>query len=202
MTDSPSSAGSRTALRGGVSCDVAIVREPDGREIVIKQALPKLRVTADWRSDPARAGVEVAALRVMRELLGEGTVPEVLWEDPDNHRFAMQRIDPAFSNWRDELNQRRVDPATARRAGELLAQLHGRSAARSDIALRFANREYFGQLRIDPFFRRIAQRNPEIAVAVNGVIQSLMGPGSALVHGDFSPKNMLVRGAAGRSAGL
>lgn len=185
----------RTALVGGVSCDVAIVRDAEGHEIVVKQALPKLKVAADWRSDPARSSVEVDALRVMRDLLGAAAVPEVLWEDAPNHRFAMQRVDPRLRNWRDELNQRRVDPATATRAGELLGQLHSRSAARSDLADRFANREFFEQLRIEPFFRRIAQRNPQLSDPVNEVIASLRTAGRVLVHGDFSPKNMLVDGS-------
>lgn len=189
------STGSRTSLTGGVSCEVSIERDAQGREIVVKQPLARLRVVADWRSDPARASVEAAALRVMRELLGAESVPEVLWEDPANHRFAMERIDPSLRNWRDELNQRRVDLTTAARVGELLAQLHVRSAARPDVAERFASTEYFHQLRIDPFFRRIAQRNPAIASAVDSVIEELLSPGRALVHGDFSPKNMLVSGS-------
>ena len=193
MTSSATS-GARTVLRGGISCEVVIERDANGREIVIKQALPRLRVVADWRSDPARASVEVAALRTIRELLGADVAPEVFWEDPEQHRFAMQRIDPSFRNWRDELNLRHVDASVASRAGQLLGQLHSRSSSRSDIAARFANREYFEQLRIDPFFRRIAQRNPDISVEVNGAIELLMAPGRALVHGDFSPKNMLARG--------
>lgn len=184
-----------TALPGGISCDVAIVREADGREIVVKQALPRLKVTADWRCDPARSSVEVAALRVMRELLGAQSVPEVLWEDAPNHRFAMQRVEPRFRNWRDDLNGRRVELVTAARVGELLGQLHCRSASRADLAERFATREFFEQLRIEPFFNRIVQRNPQLGAPVNEVIASLRVPGLALVHGDFSPKNMLVDGA-------
>ncbi|MGH8176135.1 MAG: phosphotransferase [Steroidobacter sp.] len=186
---------SRIVLRGGVSCDVAIVREADGREIVVKQALPKLRVAANWRSDPARSSVEADALGVMRELLGADAVPEVLWEDASNHRFAMQRVDPRLKNWRDELGRRHVDLATAARAGELLGVLHARSAARPDLARRFGNREFFEQLRIEPFFNRIMQRNPDLAPQVSEAIAALRVEGGALVHGDYSPKNMLVEGA-------
>jgi tRNA A-37 threonylcarbamoyl transferase component Bud32 len=184
---------SRVALPGGVSCDVAIVTQPDGREIVVKQALARLKVAADWWSDPSRASVEVVALRTLKELLGD-VVPEVLWEDAANHRFAMQRIHPSFLNWRDELNRRHVDLEVAARVGELLAQLHARSAARPDIAAQFANLDYFRQLRIEPFFLRIAQRNAHIASHIALAIDQLLAPGQSLVHGDFSPKNMLVRG--------
>ncbi len=61
----------------GVASDVAIVRDEDGREIVVKQALPKLKVAADWRCDPARSSQEVEALRVAPALLGSGVVPQV-----------------------------------------------------------------------------------------------------------------------------
>ncbi|HEU4484436.1 MAG TPA: phosphotransferase [Povalibacter sp.] len=194
MADDRSTAQSR-ALPGGVSCEVVLERDASGREIVVKQPLARLKVAADWRSDPGRWNVEVAALRAMRELLDPGAVPRVLWEDPANHRFAMERIDPALRNWRDELNERRVDPATADRVGEWLGQLHRRSASRPDLAQAFASREYFMQLRIEPFFRRIAQRNPQIDPAVRTVIDAMLAPGRALIHGDFSPKNMLVRGS-------
>src|ERR1700742_951864 len=46
-------------LAGGVSCDVWHVRAGDGPDMVVKRALPKLRVTAEWRAPAERAGTEV-----------------------------------------------------------------------------------------------------------------------------------------------
>jgi 5-methylthioribose kinase len=181
----------RIPLPGGVSCEVFIERDAD-REIVVKQALPKLKVAADWRSDPARSTVEVRALKAMRELLGANVVPQVLWEDLSNYRFAMERIDPRLRNWKSDLLQGRVALTTATRVGELLGLLHSRSAANRTYAIEFANREYFEQLRIQPFFVRIAERNPELAIGVIEAISALRAPGQALVHGDYSPKNLLV----------
>jgi 5-methylthioribose kinase len=183
------------SLPGGVSCEVFIERDADGREIVVKQALPKLKVTADWRSDPERFGVEVRALKAMRELLGAHVVPQVLWEDAPHHRFAMERIDPRLRNWKSDLLAGRVDLITATRVGELLGRLHRLSAADRRYATEFANREYFEQLRIEPFFNRIAQRNRDLATGVSEAVAALRAPGEALVHGDYSPKNLLVDGA-------
>lgn len=185
----------RIVLSGGVSCEVAVECDAQGREIVVKQALAKLRVRADWRADPRRAGVEADGLRAIRELLGPGAAPEVLWEDPQTHRFAMRRIDPRLRNWRDELSARRIDLTTAARAGELLGLLHARSALQPGLAARFADRTFFEQLRIEPFFVRVAQRNPPLAAAIGAAIAQLRAPGAAFVHGDYSPKNMLVDGA-------
>jgi aminoglycoside phosphotransferase (APT) family kinase protein len=87
-----------------------------------------------------------------------------------------------------------VELATATRVGELLGQLHKRSAADARYSTEFANREYFEQLRIEPFFTRIAQRNSDLAPGVSKAIAALRAPGEALVHGDYSPKNLLVDG--------
>jgi len=185
----------RVPLPGGVSCDVFIERDANGREIVVKQALTKLRVAADWRANPARSAVEVRALQAIRELLGKGVVPEVLWEDTTTHRFAMERIDPRLRNWKAELMSGQVSIVTAARVGELLGRLHTRSAAQRNYASEFANRQYFEELRIEPFFNRIAQRNPDIAASVADAITALRSQGEVLVHGDYSPKNLLVDGA-------
>jgi 5-methylthioribose kinase len=107
----------------------------------------------------------------------------------------MERIDPRMLNWKSELLSGRVDLVTASRVGELLGWLHSRSATQSKFAVEFAERRFFEQLRIEPFFTRIAQRNPDLAADVSLAIAALRAPGEALVHGDYSPKNLLVDGA-------
>ena len=55
------------ALPGGVSCTTLRLHLEMGRvAIVIKQALPKLRVEADWFSDPRRSRHEVLAIQFAR----------------------------------------------------------------------------------------------------------------------------------------
>jgi 5-methylthioribose kinase len=60
---------------------------------------------------------------------------------------------------------------------------------------RFADRTVFVQLRVDPFYRRVQQRRPEVAAAIEPLIEQLMTSRLALCHGDFSPKNLLVHPA-------
>lgn len=184
---------SRVNLDGGVASDVAIVRDQDGREIVVKQALPKLKVAADWRCDPARSSQEVEALRVAPLLLGGGVVPAVFWVDAANHRFAMERIDDSLHNWQTQLSAGEVSLITAARVGELLARLQMESTRHSTLATTFSNREFFEHLRIQPFFVRAAERNPQAREPINRVIELLRASGRVLVHGDYSPKNILAR---------
>jgi 5-methylthioribose kinase len=191
----PMADGTSTPLSGGVSCEVSLVREASGREMVVKQPLPRLKVAADWRSNPERYEVEVRALRALRELLGEKAVPAVLWVEEVHQRFAMERIESRFRNWKAELLSGRVELTTAAKAGELLGLLHSRSATRSDLRTAFDNRTYFEELRIEPFFERVAKRNPSLAEGIACAIANLRAPGTALVHGDFSPKNILADAA-------
>lgn len=183
-----------TALDGGVSSDIRIVHSAHG-DYVVKRALAKLKVEADWFSDPARSSIEVRGLRTIAALLGAAHAPNILWADEANHRFAMTLVAARFRNWKQLLLQGTIDLETARSAGRLLGQLHVRSSHDAVIAQEFADNRIFIELRVRPFFERIAQRNPALAPAIEAVIANLHRHRNAFVHGDYSPKNLLVDGA-------
>lgn len=180
-------------LDGGVASDIRVIDGPDG-PVVVKKALAKLRVAADWFSDPARSATEVAAIDAFAQLVGEENVPTILWTKPDDHMFAMALVDPRFRNWKQSLLSGEVDDRTAHRAGGLLGLAHARSAARSDLAQLFSDVTYFHELRIEPFFLRVADRVPSLADAIREVAGGMLSRRSALVHGDYSPKNILADG--------
>lgn len=183
-----------TVLTGGVSSDIRIVHAPDG-SYVIKQALEKLKVAADWRADPARSSVEVRALRAIARLLGPEHAPRVLWVDTPRHRFAMELIAPRFRNWKQQLLDGAVDMATARSAGRLLGSLHRRSSGSPAMARAFSSIKLFTALRIRPYFERVAGKNPALAAAIAATVDAMLHSRAALVHGDYSPKNLLADGA-------
>ena len=182
------------AFDQGVASDIRVVKGSDG-PYVLKRALSRLRVAAEWRSDPARSLVEAAALRAMAGIIGQAAVPRVLWTDPARHEFGMELVPPRLRNWKQELMAGRVDFATASRAGQLLGRLHFRSAGRADLREQFGSRQYFEELRIRPYFRRVAERNPDLAGEIDAVVAGMAAVGEALVHGDFSPKNILADGS-------
>ena len=190
MIDSPQN---ETPLTGGVSSDIRIVHSPNG-DYVVKRALEKLRVDAEWFSDPARSSTEVKGLRSMAELIGQSHVPTVLWSDDATHQFAMEVIDTRFQNWKEQLLRGDIDVRTARAAGRLLGELHTRSTSNPTLAQQFDDRKIFLELRIRPFFERVAERNARLAAAIANVIDGILSTRIAFVHGDYSPKNLLVDG--------
>lgn len=181
-------------LGGGVSADVRFEDGVDG-PVVIKRALPKLKVSADWFADPARSSIEVACLRTLADVLGPSSVPRVIWADPATNSFAMERLPERLVPWKTRLLTCDVDLRTARRVGELLGQMHTRTEGRADLARDFADRSYLMSLRVEPFHRRVAERFPDLADAITGVVDRMLSRQHCLVHGDYSPKNLMTDAA-------
>ncbi len=181
-------------LGGGVSNIVLAVDWPAGPRWVVKQSLEKLRVKDDWRSERSRIFREAESLQAVRPLLGERALPEVIHIDRENYAFVMTAAPEGSVAWKESLLAGEVDLTVARRAGELLARLIAGSRAVPALRERFGDRTVFDQLRVDPYYRTTAARHPEIRDAIRRLVADSWSIQSALVHGDYSPKNMLVRG--------
>ena len=178
-----------TPLTGGVSCDVWKVETPSG-PIVVKRPLPQLRVAAEWLAPVERGTSEVCWLRRARGV-DPAIVPEVLAELPTGHAFAMRFL-PGCPVWKDELMAGRVDPAFAARVGAGIAAVHAATAYNDGDRADFPNDEMFRALRVDPFLLHVARQDAELAPALTALANDLASRKIALVHGDVSPKNILV----------
>jgi aminoglycoside phosphotransferase (APT) family kinase protein len=129
----------------------------------------------------------------------EISVPQLLFEDRDQYAFAMTAA-PPHEVWKQQLLAGRVDPAVALAAGTLLAALHAGTWRDEEVAVRLRDRSFFEDLRVDPYYRRVAEVHPDLKHAVRDLIASLADNCLCLVHGDFSPKNLLVYGQSEGSA--
>jgi aminoglycoside phosphotransferase (APT) family kinase protein len=182
-------------LGGGVSNIVLLVEwpgEPE-RRWVVKQSLEKLRVKDDWRSERSRIYREADSIQALRPALGDATLPEVIHVDRENFVFVMSAAPAGSVAWKQSLLEGKVDLGVARQAGTLLAKMIATSRADPQFKSWFEDRTVFDQLRIDPYYRTASRRHPD----ARGPLVALMAQSgniqTALVHGDYSPKNMLVR---------
>lgn len=179
-------------LGGGVSNIVLMLEWPD-RRWVIKQSLEKLRVQDDWRSERSRIYREAESIQALRPMLGEAALPEVIYIDTENFLFVMTAAPVGAISWKESLLAGQVDLAVARQAGTLLAKMINGSRANPELQKKFEDRTVFDQLRIDPYYRTTAKRHPDVRAPLVQLIANSWNVQTALVHGDYSPKNMLVR---------
>jgi 5-methylthioribose kinase len=178
-------------LGWGVSNAVLRVKTPQ-RSFVLKQSRSQLRTRDAWFSDLERVYREQEVMQVLHPLLPEPTVPEVLFVDRANYVFAMSHAPAEARVWKETLLKGEVDPKVAERAGFILGRVHEATARDTQLVEPFRDHTVFVQLRVDPFYRRIQERRPEVAGAVEGIIERLLSVKEALCHGDYSPKNILT----------
>ena len=178
-------------LSGGVSNRTVWVGRQDGADWVIKQALAKLRVQVDWFSDPARIQREAAGLRWLGVII-PGHVPEFIFDDPGHHIMAMTAIPQPHENWKTVLLEGRADPRLAQSFGRLLAKIHSAAADYPQLADAFAERRFFEELRLEPYYGYTATQVPEAVPFLTELIEATRARRLALVHGDYSPKNVLI----------
>jgi len=184
-------------LPGGVSASVIAVRYPaSGFAVVVKQALPQLRVTDEWLADQRRTETEVTAMRLCGELT-PGSVPRVLDADPEKHVMVMELLPAGARNWQAEIAAGRVHADAGRWAGTTLGTWHAATVESGDVARDFDDFEAFEQQRLRPFLETAMERRPELAAEIAPRLAELRAERRCLVHGDYAKKNMLV-GPPGR----
>ena len=180
-------------LDGGVSNRTVKVSWPDGRAWVLKQALPKLRVSVDWFSSPERIGVEAKALRWLNHLAPPGTTPTFIFEDMANYLMGMEAIPDDHENWKSVLLSGQIVSDHFKQFGSLLGTIHRHSSeCGPEVRGAFADTTYFENLRLDPYYLYAAEKIPPASRFLRVLARETLTHKDSLVHGDFSPKNTLI----------
>jgi tRNA A-37 threonylcarbamoyl transferase component Bud32 len=177
-------------LAGGVSNVVLAVSAANAR-LVVKQALPRLRVEDEWLAKRERAITEARALEFAARIT-PGSVPALVDLDRDRCALTIAAAPESWVTWKSRLLRGEADPVIASRLGGTLAAWHRASFRDETVAGLFGDTEAFEQLRVDPYYRTIARRRPGLAPAVGSFLSRMEDARVCLVHGDYSPKNILV----------
>ena len=182
-------------LTGGVSSDIWRIDTARG-PVCAKRALSKLRVAADWRAPIARNLYEARWMRVAQEA-APGCTAEVLGQHPGLGVLVMSYLEPSrYVLWKQALRDGHADAETAGAVGRVLARIHAFSAARPELAAEFPTDAIFFDIRLEPYLLATAARHPDLAPRIEALVRATQSNAVALVHGDVSPKNILV-GAEG-----
>ncbi|MEO8080559.1 MAG: phosphotransferase [Caldimonas sp.] len=178
-------------LTGGVSSDIWRIDTERG-PVCAKRALAKLRVAADWRAPIERNRYEARWMQVAGEA-APGCTPTVLGQHPGLGVLVMSYLPPErFTLWKSALRDGHADPVTAREVGCVLGRIHGYSAARPRLKAQFDTDRIFYDIRLEPYLVAASRRHPDLAPVLHSLVAATQASAVALVHGDVSPKNILV----------
>lgn len=183
------------SLGGGVSNHVIAVRW-DEDCVVAKQPLPNLAVEDDWPADVTRVHNEAECARTYSQVISErgldAHVPAVRFENTDDNVIAIECAPDDAVMWKRELLDAEVDIEIAGSVGEVLAAVHETTANDEAVRDAFGSKRPFDQLRIDPYHRTTARRHPDVGDLIMDEVDRIMNVDRTLVHGDYSPKNVIV----------
>jgi aminoglycoside phosphotransferase (APT) family kinase protein len=178
-------------LAGGVSSDIWRI-DLGGRRLCLKRALPRLKTAQLWEAPVARNRFEWDWYKVVASFCPEA-VPPLVAQDAAAGLFVMEYLEPAeFPLWKNQLRLGQADVATARAVGARLALIHARTADDAALAEHFRTDESFYAIRLEPYLVATARAHPELKRPLETLVAVTAGTRRALVHGDVSPKNILV----------
>lgn len=178
-------------LTGGVSSDIWRIDTLRG-PVCAKRALAKLRVAADWRAPIERNQYEARWMAVA-QAASPGSAPRLLGQHPARGVLVMQWLAPAdHALWKQQLREGHAEIATAQAVGRRLARIHAYAAARPELAAQFDTDRIFYDIRLEPYLVATAAKHPDLADALLALVAQTQSHAVALVHGDVSPKNILI----------
>ncbi|NJN52066.1 MAG: aminoglycoside phosphotransferase family protein [Gammaproteobacteria bacterium] len=178
-------------LSGGVSSDIWRIEGP-AHTYCVKRALPRLKVAADWHAPISRNAEEVRWLR-FAATVAKDQVPTVIAADAERGVAVLSYFEPRlWEPYKTLLMRGGTRPAIGRELGDLLGRLHRASAGDAVLAAQFDNLALFDALRLEPYFMGATVRNPELTGILTDIVQSQRQHRTVLIHGDFSPKNILI----------
>ena len=180
-------------LPGGVSSDIWVVRAASA-VFCVKRALPRLRVAADWRAPIERNAKEAAWIKAVAGFHAGGR-SRLCWPRmpaPECSRWSI--LPPqSFEVWKAQLQRGHVAPTDRRRSWPPAGRAFtagSRDPRRPRPSLRPTRS--FNAIRLEPYLLATARAHPDRAAALETLAETTARTKLTLVHGDVSPKNILV----------
>jgi len=180
-----------TALSGGVSSDIWKVETP-GQFYCVKQALPRLKVAAQWQAPVERNRYEVRWNRIADRVV-PGSAPTVRHHDDERMFFVMDYLDEhRHELWKEKLRQGRADRRDADQVGRTLVRIHAATAGEPSVREQFPRTDIFHDIRLEPYLLATAKRHPDLETRLQALCRTTAETRLVMIHGDVSPKNILI----------
>jgi aminoglycoside phosphotransferase (APT) family kinase protein len=178
-------------LSGGVSSDIWRITVGN-KQYCLKRALPRLKVAQRWEAPVGRNNFEWQWFRTAGAICPE-CVPHLVAHDPQAGLFVMDYLDPkSYPVWKTQLRDGIVYEETAERVAQRLVRIHAATSNDEHVARQFATDYAFYAIRLEPYLVATSRVHSDLADHLLSILQVTASTKIALVHGDVSPKNILV----------
>ena len=148
---------------------------------------------SDWFSDPVRINIEANGLRYLPQVAPKGSITPLVFQDTAQNLLAMEAVPEPHQNWKQLLLCGKVQKELFSQFAALLGSIHRESfRLRHELAPIFAEKRFFQTLRLEPYYEYSAEAVPQAGTFLKELVTSTLSRSDTLVHGDFSPKNVLV----------
>jgi len=178
-----------TEFTGGVSSLAALVVDRDD-EWVVKSPLRRLSVDDVWIASRERGANEAAILEFLDGRLGPIRVPRLRFFDSTHIILGEEFILGPPPTYKDLLLCGAPQPEVAAALGIAITHLHSQEPPE-----RLAGdgpRQLFRELRLEAYYETTAQQLDQQSDALYTLIHDTLAAQRTLVHGDLTPKNVLV----------
>ena len=162
------------------------------KKFCIKRALKKLTVKEDWFAPVDRSNFEAKYFKICKSI-SPNSFPKVLGHDQDRYILAMEWYDNnKYKLWKTKLLNNYVNKYDAIMVAKILAKVHSFFYMKKNYEKHFFNDKTFHDIRIEPYILFTSRFYPQFRGKFLSVAQSLKKNKTTLIHGDFSPKNILI----------
>ena len=178
-------------LEGGVSSEVYKVVTKK-KVFCIKRSLRKLLVKKEWIVDQNRLYYEFLWLKHCKKILIEN-IPETFEYNDEKKYVVMEYFDDKkFKTLKELYFQKKISFNAIKSISRNLFDIHLLSSNEKTKKIFKKNNTNFYDLRLDPYFNEVARVYPNLKKIVEKINRDYKYFSSTLVHGDFSPKNILI----------
>jgi len=158
----------------------------------LKKAKKKLDVKEDWFVPIERNIYEYKWYNEVNKLV-PNIAPQVIYSDTNNFFFIMEYFDEKkFPLWKKELFKSNININFSQSVAQNLSFIHLNTFNNSELKSKFDTIKLFEDLRIDPYIRFTATIHDDIKNKLLDIANNLNNKKITLVHGDISPKNILI----------
>ena len=178
-------------LEGGVSSEVYHVKTYKN-DYCIKKSLKKLLVKKNWISDTNRIKFEYLWLKHCQKILNKN-IPRTYEFNNKGKYIVMEYLNsPKYKTLKQLYFKKIINLNTIKSISKHLYKIHSNSNNLKTKKIFEANNRNFYDLRIDPYFNEVGRVYPKYKKYIKNINKKYFENSTTLVHGDFSPKNILI----------